>query len=149
MRTCIKFEALLELPSSRWDGPAAIIHPFRIQANASTARAADDSSDKSPSTQELHPICRVIAWQSRLDNEPGLIKAQIARDEGISRAIVTQMFGLLHLAPSIRSYLASLRNPLIIGYFSVRRLLTLAQSQFDLQIDEFELMKVSAERRTS
>jgi len=117
LRTCAKLEALLELPGSRWDGPAAIVHPFRIQANGVPGNPAEKNGNDAPAESARHPICKVMAWQARLDREPGLIKAQIALDEGVTGAQVTQLFKLLTLPEPVQKYLALFACQEIVQFF--------------------------------
>lgn len=88
-----------------------------------------------------------MAWQVRLDGEPGLNRAQIARDEGVTAAQVTQLFKLLTLPEPVQTYLAALRAAASIRFFSVRRLLVLAKMDTARQMEVFAEMQASCERR--
>jgi hypothetical protein len=51
-------------------------------------------------------------WQQRLDAGAGCSRAELARHLGVSRARVTQMLGLLALAPEVVHAIAALGDPL-------------------------------------
>jgi len=51
---------------------------------------------------------KAIEWQSLLESGKIASQADIARQEGITRARVTQVMGLLHLAPEIREHILAM-----------------------------------------
>jgi hypothetical protein len=51
-------------------------------------------------------------WQQWLDDETGRSRADLARHLGVSRARVTQVLGLLDLAPEVVHAIAALGDPL-------------------------------------
>jgi ParB-like chromosome segregation protein Spo0J len=61
---------------------------------------------------------KALEWQALLASGEALNKSDIARREGITRARVTQVMGLLRLAPEIQDHVLSLpdmvRRPAII-----------------------------------
>ena len=61
---------------------------------------------KTPRVVEL--LQKAIEWQTRLESGEASNQADIARQEGITRARVTQVLGLLRLAPEIREHVLSL-----------------------------------------
>jgi hypothetical protein len=65
-----------------------------------------------PSRQCRNPIVVAQEWQHILDNGECASRADLARKLGVSRACVTQIVGLLDLAPDIVKALAMLGDPL-------------------------------------
>ncbi|MCL5884716.1 MAG: hypothetical protein M1377_05165 [Deltaproteobacteria bacterium] len=53
---------------------------------------------------------KAIEWQALLESEKVASQAEIARQEGITRARVTQIMGMLRLAPEIREQILSIPN---------------------------------------
>ena len=71
----------------------------------------DDGDPKGRRRPKPHPAAKALkkaeAWQARIDSAKVESKASIAREEGVSRARVTQVLGLLKLAPEIRERILS------------------------------------------
>lgn len=61
---------------------------------------------KSPRVVDL--LRKAIEWQALLESGEAANQAEIARREGISRARVSQVMGLLRLAPEIRQHILSM-----------------------------------------
>jgi hypothetical protein len=80
-----------------------------------------DSLDRIPKCTK-HMIHLAIEWHGQMQNHPTLTQAQIAAQEGLSRARVTQVMSLLALPSDVQRYLAALRDPKEIRFFSERRL---------------------------
>ena len=59
-----------------------------------------------------NPIALALAWRKLLDDEGGMSRAGLARRLGVSRARVTQVLGLLELAPETVDAVAGLGDPL-------------------------------------
>jgi hypothetical protein len=70
---------------------------------------------KTPRVLEL--LWKAIKWQVLLESGEIVNQADIARQEGITRARVTQIMGMLRLAPEIQAQIQSL--PDIAGRSSV------------------------------
>jgi hypothetical protein len=69
---------------------------------------------KTPRVTEL--LRKAIEWERQLDAGEVQNKTEIARQEGITRARVTQIMGMLQLAPEIQEqilYMPDARRPLI------------------------------------
>ncbi len=68
-----------------------------------------------------HPVASTLkkaeAWQARIDSGRVESRAAIAREEGLTRARVTQVLDLLKLAPEIREHILSM--PSINGHRSL------------------------------
>ena len=58
---------------------------------------------KTPRVVEL--LLKAIEWQALLESGDATNQADIARRQGITRARVTQVMGLLQLAPKIQEYI--------------------------------------------
>jgi hypothetical protein len=61
---------------------------------------------KTPRMVEL--LRKAIEWQALLESGEARNQAVISRREGITRARVTQVMGLLHLAPEIQKHILSM-----------------------------------------
>ena len=83
----------------------------------------------------------MLEWEHRLQTENGLTRAQLAREEGITKAYVTQMFRLLNLPEEALQYLSALRAPEAIRSFSLRRLAMVAKLPATRRADAFEAMR--------
>ena len=71
-------------------------------------KANPPGASKTPRVVEL--IRKAIEWQALLESGETSSQAAIARQEGITRARVTQVMGLLRLAPEIREHILCLPN---------------------------------------
>ncbi len=70
---------------------------------------------KPPRVVEL--LRKAIDWRRQLDAGEVRNQAEIARREGITRARVTQVLGLLRLAPEIQKQILAMPN--VVGHPSV------------------------------
>lgn len=80
------------------------------------------------SRQYRNPISLAQEWQSILADGKCASRADLARQLGVTRARVTQVLGLLDLAPEVVNILAALGNQLtrpIVTERMLRRLLNL------------------------
>ena len=69
-----------------------------------------------------------LDWQKRLDSSEFASRAELARQLGVTRAHVTQVLSLLHLAPEAKSLILSLGDPIkgrSVGIHTLRSLLDL------------------------
>jgi hypothetical protein len=83
---------------------------------------------KEPRTPRVVELLRkAIEWQALLASGEALNKSDIARREGITRARVTQVMGLLRLAPEIREHLLSLPDMVRRPAITERALRPIAQ----------------------
>ena len=73
-----------------------------------------------------------------LETEKALTRADLARQEGLTRARVTQLMTLLKLPKEIVNRLSGMTDPETIRRHSVRKLLILAQNSHDIQSDLFQ-----------
>jgi hypothetical protein len=93
-----------------------------------TAVPPHPGKPKTPRVVEL--LRKAIEWQALLESREICNQADIARREGITRACVTQVMGLLHLAPEIQQHIlsmsATVRRP-IITERALRHVIQLAE----------------------
>jgi hypothetical protein len=77
--------------------------------NALSPRVRNRKQPKAPRTPRVVDLLRkAIEWQALLESGEVSNQAAIARQEGITRARVTQVIGLLRLAPEIQEHVLSL-----------------------------------------
>ena len=73
-------------------------------------------------------------------------QAEIARQEGVNKARITQIMNLLKLAPEIQDYLKNLKEPKSIHFFTENRLRPIAKTKdHHEQTRKFEELKQKAE----
>jgi hypothetical protein len=80
-----------------------------------------NSVDKIPKCTK-HMIHLALKWREQLRNVPVLTRAQVAAQEGLSHARVTQVMSLLELPVDVQCFLGRLTDPKEIRFFSERRL---------------------------
>jgi DNA-binding XRE family transcriptional regulator len=88
-----------------------------------------------------NPIALAREWHGTLIEKPGLTRADLARQVGVSRARITQVLHLLDLAPKVVETFAALGNPMPMPYVTERSLRPLTGLPFDQQLtDLYRLM---------
>lgn len=119
MRKIFSLSYILGSPGSSKLGRLFIAEPIELGK-----RTRRPKKQPVPSTvpKQLHAIHEAMKWQRELERDPTLTASQIAEDQGVSRARISQLFGLLTLAPEIRAFLCGLEQPNEIRFFSERRL---------------------------
>ena len=86
-------------------------------------RRAKPKTPREPKTPRVVEFLRkAIAWQSLLESGEFTSQGEIATREGITRARVTQIMGMLHLAPEIREKILSMPNTIHRPQISERML---------------------------
>ena len=89
---------------------------------------------KTPLVVEL--LRKAIEWQTLLESGEATSQAEVARREGLTRARVTQVMGMLRLAPAIQQHILSMpdmgRRPSITER-ALRRVTRLAHLGAQLQ----------------
>jgi hypothetical protein len=80
---------------------------------------------RTPRVVEL--LRRAREWRQQLDAGEAKSQAEIARREGVTRARVTQVLGLLHLAPQIQEHVLSLPDMVRRPALTERALRPIAQ----------------------
>lgn len=101
---------------------------------------------RAPRIQGL--LSRASALQDRLDREPGLTRDALARDIGMDPSRLSQLLGLLNLAPEIRQRILALPPSVTTGTVTERRLRPIARLKDRVrQLLEFERLLTLPERR--
>lgn len=142
MRTSFEVKLVVGMPLAQHNLGPFVVSPFRLSWDANGSSNAECGE----SAAQRHPICKVLDWEQRLSKETGLTRAQLAHEEGLSKARVTQMFRLLNLPSDARQYLAGLRSRKAIDSFSLRRLLAVAKLPEGQRQMAFEEMQAVAAR---
>lgn len=146
MRTSFGIKFILGMPLPQYNLAPFVADPFRFSWNP---QGCPDTPATAPSELDSgarHPFCKVMEWEQRLLTEKSLTRAQLAREEGFSKAYVTQMLRLLKLPVEAREHLAALRSPEIIRSFSLRRLAAVVHLPTDHRSDAFSAMKSVSDR---
>lgn len=115
--------------------PVRIVTPFPCELGVRRRQPA------APIKPAQHAIHRARAWQRRLDNEPSLKRLQLAKEENLSPASVTQHLKLLLLADEIQAHLLNLTTERAVRRFSLNQLLPLADLSLDEQRRRFDVLK--------
>lgn len=143
LRTGFGIKLVMGMPLAQHQLSPFVAEPFRLSWDAAGSTAGQSGSRESDCEGLRHPICRVLEWQKRLDNEKSLTKVRLAEGEGFSKARIAQFFSLLKLAPEIQEHLKGLRSSREIQFFSVRRLMRLAKMKPEEQQKVFSEMQES------
>ena len=96
----------------------------------------------------LSPVAEARRYQTLLENDPSIeTRTDVARELGVSKARVTQVLGLLKLAPAVQNALLALRDQRSLRHFSERRLRPLMRiSHPKKQVRAFRQMLAAAPR---
>jgi len=82
---------------------------------------------------------KAIEWRGLLDVREVSNQAEIARREGLTRARVTQVLGLLRLAPEIQEHILAMPETVRRPVISERALRPISQIEnAGKQVDEFQ-----------
>ena len=81
-----------------------------------------------------NPVAQALDWQQRLDSGEVSSRAELARQMGVTRAHVTHVLSLLHLAPDARSLILGLGDPIQGKGFGIHTLRILLRLPADEQI---------------
>ena len=95
---------------------------------------------ESTKQRRRNPIALARDWQRRLDTGEVVSRAELARQLGVTRAHVTQVLGLLRLAPEAQDMalaFGDLLNGKRLGVHALRSLANLPVEQQVLKIKEF------------
>ena len=100
-------------------------------------RRTTPTTPKGPKTPRIVELLRkAIEWQALLESGEATSQAEVARREGLTRARVTQVMGLLRPAPEIQQHILAMpdmvRTPSITER-ALRRVTRLAQPGAQLQ----------------
>ncbi len=99
----------------------------------------DPKPPREPKTPRVVELLRkAIEWRTLLESGKIASQAEIARQEGVTRARVSQVMGLLHLAPKIRENILSTPNTVRQSSVTERMLRPLATiTNYCDQVREF------------
>jgi hypothetical protein len=108
--------------------------------HAVPSRVLHRKPPKAPRTPRVVELLRkALEWQALLESGEASNQAAIARQEGITRARVTQVMGLLRLAPEIQEHVFSLPDMVRWPAISERALRPIAQIEdHKNQLAEFQ-----------
>ena len=102
--------------------------PAEHVISALTPKHRDGKPPKPPRAPWVVELFRkALEWQALLQSGQVHNQAEIARREGISRARVTQLMGLLRLAPEIQQHILSMPNAVRRPAITERALRSIAQ----------------------
>jgi hypothetical protein len=109
-------------------------------------RVLNRKPPKAPRTPRVVELLRkAIEWQALLESGEASNQAAIARREGITRARVTQVMGMLRLAPEIQQHVLSLPDMVRRPAISERALRPIAQiDDPERQINSFRELAAEA-----
>jgi hypothetical protein len=145
MRTSFGIKFVLGVPLPQYNLPPFAAAPFRFTWN-SQSDSGESMANADGDSGPRHPICKVLEWGRRLQTEGSLTRAQLAREEGTTKAYITQMLRLTNLPEEARQYLSALRSPETIRSFSLRRLAMVAKLPTDRRGEAFDAMKTISSR---
>ena len=86
-----------------------------------------------------NPIALAEEWRALVISGEVSTSAQLARELGVSRAHVTQVLGLLHLAPQAKIAILALGDPIegkVLGAHSLRLLTKLPAQDQERRVSE-------------
>jgi hypothetical protein len=145
IRTHFGIKFVLGVPLPQYNLAPFVATPFHFTWNPqANVEPTADAVDGDPGPR--HPIFKVLEWEQRLESEDSLTPAQLAREEGFTKAYVTQMLRLTNLPEEARQYLSALRSPETIRSFSLRRLAMVAKLPAERRAEAFDAMKTISSR---
>jgi hypothetical protein len=137
-RTSFTLEMTVGIPLLRWGEGPFVSHPVPYPSNCLDAAKALVPDIDTPRSPLGHPIHMALKWRQMLDEDPGLSMAQIARNQNVSRARVTQIMNLLSLPQGIQECLTAVRNPAEIAFLTEHKLRAVtACASAELQMRQF------------
>jgi hypothetical protein len=114
--------------------------------HAVPSRVLNQKPPKAPRTPRVVELLRkALEWQALLASGVAPNQADIARQEGITRARVTQVMGLLRLAPEIQQHILSMSDAVRRPAITERALRPITQLDVCAQqIQQFETLLAPA-----
>jgi hypothetical protein len=109
----------------------------RVVSAVSRPRQAPKPPREPRTPRVVELFRKAIEWQSLIERGEVTNKAELARREGITRARVTQVMGMLHLAPKIQAHVLGLPAAIHRPAITERALRPIAQLRGHKQLDEF------------
>lgn len=132
-------------PQGRVD-QAQVVAPVRVTEG--TSKPAPNPVPKEASLGDAnHPLVRAMAWQRELKKDPDLSLRGLAKREGVVPPTITQHMKLLRLVPEIRDFVGRLSDPKDLYFFSLRRLMPLAEMSRENQLEQFREWRKRFEER--
>ena len=113
---------LFRSPFSRWGAQPYVTHPFPYPETLAAVANATGSEGVARRSRCVHPIHLALKWRRMLDEDASLNMAQLARNQGVARARVTQVMNLLALPKDVQAYLIALQERAAIRHFSEHKL---------------------------
>lgn len=112
--------------------------------NAAPPGRGDPKPPREPKTPRVVELLRkAIEWQALLESGKVTSQAEIARQQGISSARVTQIMGMLRLAPEIKEHILSIPDAIHRPPFTERMLRSItAVTDLHDQLREFQLFSL-------
>ncbi len=102
--------------------------PAQLVVSAVPPRLRNRKPPGEPKTPRVVELLRkAIEWQALLESGGAANQVAIARREGITRARVTQVMGMLRLAPEIQQHILSMRDVVRRPAITERALRPIAQ----------------------
>lgn len=99
------------------------LHPIiSIGYKRSEDRKAAPKKKSRVSWPKKHVIYKAIKWEKVLEDGKVKSLSEVARNEGLTRARVTQIMNLLKLSDEVKEFLAGLEDSKEIREYSERRL---------------------------
>jgi len=124
IRTSFSMEVIVAIPFARWGAQPYVTHPFPYPETLAAAASACGSDGVVRHSHCVHPIHMAMKWRRMLDEDASLDMSQLARNQSVSRARVTQVMNLLALPQDVRAHLIGLQEPAAIRYFNEHKLRT-------------------------
>ena len=126
------------IPLLRWSAGPFITKPFIYPEHFDEIILKTTLPQERKPSNAKHPIHLAVKWQKRLDADSSINQAILAKDEGISRARITQIMRLLSLPEEIQDTLLKLQKPEELRLFSERRMRAIALlGDHERQVNEF------------
>jgi hypothetical protein len=126
IRTIFSIEVIVAIPFARWGAQPYVTYPFPYPETLAAVANATGSEGVARLSRCVHPIHLAMKWRRMLDADASLNMAQLARNQGVSRARVTQVMNLLALPLDVQAHLTALQEPAAIRFFSEHKLRPLA-----------------------
>lgn len=130
-RTLLKLSVFATLRSFYKRSSSAPNFEFR-EARTAITPSLFVTEPVEPKREQRNPVVLAEEWQQRITSGEVSSRAELARALGVSRARVTQVLGLLQLAPSVIDTVRSLGDPLVssaVGERALRLLVALPPSE--------------------
>ena len=130
----MKDVVLLSFHGRRWLASAARTAYLRLGLVQSTTASIKAEAIRVNPEKRRNPVALALDWQQCLDCGEFSSRAELARQLGVTRAHVTQVLSLLHLAPDARSLILTLGDPIKGKGFGIHTLRSLLHLPGDEQI---------------